>query len=63
MESGKLMLIGVVLLILGFVVPFLMLLQVIPSTFFLNFFAYGASTVGLILGFLGIALYIRHRPK
>lgn len=63
LESRKLMLIGFVLLLLGAGLPFLMLLNYIPSTFFLNFFAYGASTVGLILGFIGIALYMRQNRK
>jgi hypothetical protein len=63
MESRKLMLIGFVLLLLGFGLPFLMLLGYLPSTFFLNFFSYGASTVGLILGFIGIAFYMRRNRK
>ncbi len=63
MESRNLMLIGFLLLLLGFVLPFLMLLHYIPSTFFLNFFAYGASMVGLLLGFIGIALYMRRNRK
>ncbi len=63
MEPRKLMLIGFVLLLLGFGLPFLMLLQYIPSTFFLNFFAYSASTLGLILGFIGIAFYVRQNRK
>ncbi len=63
MESRNLMLIGFVLLLLGFVLPFLMLLGYIPSTFFLNFFSYSASTLGLLLGFIGIALYMRRNRK
>ena len=45
--------IGAPLLIIGFVLPMLMVLQIIPSTFFLNFFAYAASFLGLMLGMLG----------
>jgi hypothetical protein len=45
--------IGLPLLILGFVLPLLMVMQIIPSTFFLNFFSYGASLLGIILGMLG----------
>jgi hypothetical protein len=55
---------GFVLVMLGFILPLLMVLRFIPSTFFLNFFAYGASFVGLMLGIIGSAFYTaRHRRK
>jgi len=57
-------LIGFVLVVLGAVLPFLIIMRVIESTFFLNFFAYGASLVGLFLGFIGATMYVReHRGK
>jgi hypothetical protein len=56
-------LIGLGLVILGVVLPFLMVLHVIESTFFLNFFSYGASLVGLFLGLIGSAGYVRQRKK
>jgi hypothetical protein len=55
--------IGFPLLVLGFVLPMLMVLQIIPSTFFLNFFSYGASLVGLIMGLLGAMSIIRNRRR
>ncbi len=63
MQPGTLMIVGVILMLVGFGIPFLMLMGNIPSTFFLNFFAYGASLVGLIMGMLGIATYVRRRRK
>lgn len=64
MHPRNMMLIGFVLLLFGFVVPFLMVIQVIPSTFFLNFLSYTASILGLFLGMIGAALYVRiHRNK
>ena len=51
--------IGFALVLLGAVLPWLMVLQVIKSTFFLNFLAAGASTAGLILGVIGTAYYVR----
>jgi len=57
-------LIGFVLVVLGAVLPFLIIMKVIESTFFLNFFAYGASLIGLVLGFVGATMYVReHRSK
>jgi hypothetical protein len=39
-------------------------LQIIPSTFFLNFFSYGASVLGLILGMLGaMSIIVRNRNR
>lgn len=50
--------IGALLVVLGAVLPLLMVLHVLPSTFFLNFFSYIASVLGLFLGIWGAALYI-----
>lgn len=59
----KLLVAGFVLLLLGVLLPFLMVLRVIPSTFFLNFFAYTASFLGMILGMIGAVLYGRIHTK
>jgi hypothetical protein len=47
---------GVFLMILGIILPFLMVIHMLESTFFLNFFAWGASITGLSLGTIGFAL-------
>ena len=54
-------LIGFVLVVLGAVLPFLLVMRVIESTFFINFLAYGISVGGLFLGFIGAALYVNER--
>ncbi len=53
-----LILIGLVLVVIGVAVPFLMVIRVVPSTFFLNFFSYGASLTGLFLGIIGASQYM-----
>jgi hypothetical protein len=58
-----LMILGFVLLVVGWTLPFLMVTQIIQSTFFLNFFSYAVSTAGLILGIIGAALFVRLRNK
>ncbi len=63
MQPWQLILIGFLLSVLGVVLPFLMVVQAVPSTFFLNFFSFIASLVGLILGITGAALYVRRRRK
>ncbi len=59
----QMILIGFVLVVLGVVLPFLMVLHIIESTFFLNFFSYGASLAGIFLGLIGSASYVRERRR
>jgi hypothetical protein len=58
-----LMLGGLVLLLLGWFLPLLMVMRVVPSTFFLNFFSYTLSLIGLMLGITGAVYYSRTRKK
>ena len=54
--------IGFLLVLIGAAIPWLIVLHVLKSTFFLNFLAAGASVAGLVLGTIGAAFYVRlHR--
>ncbi len=55
--------IGFGLVLLGFVIPLLEVMQILKSTFALNFISYAASTTGLILGIVGAALYVSFQRK
>ncbi len=55
-----LIIIGFVLLFLGMVLPFLMVIQLIESTFLLNFLVFAMSLIGLIVGMYGGAMYDRY---
>lgn len=57
-DPRGLIVIGFLLMVLGVVLPLLMVIKVIESTFFLNFFSYGASIVGLFLGSIGASRVI-----
>ena len=46
------------MLFAGAVLPFLMIIGVLESTFLLNFTAYIVSVGGLFLGIIGIAMYV-----
>ena len=60
MNSPRFLLsLGVILMLLGIALPFLMVINVLESTFFLNFFSWGASVAGLAFGTIGFALYSR----
>lgn len=51
----SLIVIGFLLTLSGAVLPFLMVIKVLESTFFLNFFAFTAQVLGIIVGMIGIA--------
>lgn len=53
--------IATVLLIAGACLPFLILIRLLPSTFFLNFLAYGCMIVGIMIGFYGISGLVSDR--
>ncbi|PWH11985.1 MAG: hypothetical protein DDG60_15540 [Anaerolineae bacterium] len=54
----QLIAIGVVMLLLGFILPFLMVIMVLPSTFLLNFLAFGISVAGLFTGIIGLSMLV-----
>jgi hypothetical protein len=62
MRSHRFLLIlGVILMLLGILLPFLMVIRVLQSTFFLNFFSWGVSVAGLAVGTIGFAMYSTRR--
>ena len=63
MRPWQLILIGFILSVMGVIFPFLMVIQILPSTFFLNFFSYIASVMGLFLGIIGASRYVRANRK
>ena len=64
MNSPRLLLVlGLTLMLLGIILPFLMLIHVLESTFFLNFFSWGASVAGLAFGTIGFAMYSRGQKE
>jgi uncharacterized membrane protein YqjE len=62
MNSPRLLLgLSLFLMLLGIILPFLMVIQVLESTFFWNFLSWGASVAGLALGTIGFATWSRDR--
>jgi len=53
LSPKQMLIIAVILLVLGAVLPFLMVMDVLESTFFLNFFSYACQVSGLVLGMIG----------
>jgi membrane associated rhomboid family serine protease len=59
----RLMWLGFILLVIGFLLPFLMVLRLLEPTLLLNFVAYFASLFGLISGVVGVVTYARTEKK
>jgi hypothetical protein len=57
----RVLVIGFFLVLFGFVGPFLMVLDVLPTTYFLSFLSYGSSIAGLFLGIIGTASIVKIR--
>jgi hypothetical protein len=56
LERPKLLfVIATLLMLFGVVMPLLMVIKAVESTFFLNFLSYGSSTLGFFLGIVSIA--------
>lgn len=51
---------GLILMLLGIILPFMMVIHLIESTFFLNFFSWAASVIGLALGMISVTLMVKH---
>ena len=58
----RLIFIAVGMMLFGCTVPFLMVIKLLESTFFLNFLSYAMSVLGLLLGVVGVAM-LRAREK
>lgn len=57
-------LIAVGLMLFGCIMPFLMVIHLVESTFFLNFLSYTASLVGMMIGMTAIAMRgVAHKSK
>ena len=59
----QMVILGVVLLLIGVVLPFMMVLNIIVSNLFINFFSYAASISGLVLGIIGTMMLSISRRK
>lgn len=63
LSPGWMIAVGFLLVLAGAIVPMLMVLQVLQSTWALNFFSFIASIVGLMLGLAGSAYIVSLRKQ
>jgi len=55
--------IGLFMMLLGVILPFLMVIQILESTWALNFFSYGVSISGLFIAISGVSRIFRGGTK
>lgn len=58
-QPWKMILVGGGMMLVSVILPFLMVMQILRSTFFLNFLAYGLSVAGILIGFIGMVSYVK----
>jgi len=54
---------GLGLMVVGVLLPYLIIMKVLESTFLLNFIAYGAQVLGLVLGMVGVGFFAVSRRR
>jgi cytosine/uracil/thiamine/allantoin permease len=54
---GRLMAVAIGMMLFGVVMPFLMVIHILESTFLLNFLSFISSTLGSFLGIISIAVW------
>lgn len=59
MDYRILILVGFVMVLVGFLVPFLMVIKMMEASYFWGFLSYALSVAGLFLGVIGGSLYVR----
>ena len=55
--------IGFVMVTLGMILPFLLVMHILEPTYFLSFLSWFATVIGLFLGFVGSAMYVRLKKQ
>jgi hypothetical protein len=63
MKNPRLLLsLSLILLLLGFLLPLLMVMRILPLGFFLSFLAWASSVSGLLLGLISVAMMVKIHP-
>jgi hypothetical protein len=63
MPINRLVVAGFFLVLIGAVLPFLIVMRVVESTFLLNFISFAASIGGIFLGVIGTAMHVGDNRK
>jgi hypothetical protein len=59
----RMLIIGGIFVVASVVLPLLMVVKVLESTIFLNFFSYIIGLVGTFMGIAGASMYIKYNRR
>jgi len=62
-KAKMLMFAGIGAMVVGVLLPFMIVIKLLPSTLFLNFFSYILQIVGMVLGMIGLVNQAVQRKK
>jgi hypothetical protein len=62
-RDNPLLVIGFVLVVIGAVLPFVMVIGLVESTFLFGFISFFSSTIGIFLGVLGTAMFVGRKRR
>lgn len=63
MDYRRMIFLGFLMVLVGFVVPLLMVIKVLEASYLLSFISYAMSVAGLFLGVIGASQYVRTHQK
>ena len=63
MDYRRMIFIGFLMVLFGFVTPLLMVIKVLEASYLLGFLSYALSVAGLFMGVIGASQYVRVHRK
>jgi hypothetical protein len=63
MSPVKILIIGLLLMLTGVVLPFLMVIHILKSTILINMIAFMSQVAGLFMGTIGVIFYTKMRKN
>jgi len=63
MDYRRMIFIGFLMVLFGFVTPLLMVIKVVEASYLLGFLSYALSVAGLFMGVIGASQYVRVHRK
>ena len=63
MDYRRMIFIGFLMVLFGFVTPLMMVIKVVEASYLLSFLSYAFSVAGLFMGVIGASQYVRVHRK
>lgn len=63
LRPAQMIWIGLILLVLGVILPLFMVIKILPSSILLGMFSYTLSVIGMFVGTIGAFTYVKEKRK